>query len=321
MTHTTQQKIALIVGANGGVGSELATALKRHGWQLRALVRKAPAANSAASGQTEWISGDAMRAGDVLRAARGTALIVHAVNPPGYRDWDRLVLPMLHNSIAAARASGARIVLPGTVYNYGPDAFPVIDESSPQHPQTRKGAIRVRMEQALRDAAADGVRSLVVRAGDFFGPRPGNNWFSQGLVKPGATIKSITYPGTPGTGHAWAYLPDLAEAIAQVVGHEERLGTFETFHFAGHWDADGTAMTGAIRKALDQPALPVRRFPWALLTLLSPFKTLFREMREMRYLWRVPVQLDNARLVKLLGNEPHTPLELAVRQTLAGLAS
>jgi hypothetical protein len=31
---------------------------------------------------------------------------------------------MLDNTITAARAAGARIVLPGTVYNFGPDAFP-----------------------------------------------------------------------------------------------------------------------------------------------------------------------------------------------------
>lgn len=75
-------------------------------------------------------------------AAAGAELIVHAVNPPGYRDWDRLVLPMLDNSIAAA--NGARILLPGTVYNYGPDAFPSISEDAPQHPLTRKGRIRDR---------------------------------------------------------------------------------------------------------------------------------------------------------------------------------
>lgn len=312
-----QHGIALVIGANGGIGSELAGALQRHGWKVRALVRSAPAGGGTAS--IEYATGDAMRAEDVLRAAQGVSLIVHAVNPPGYRDWDRLVLPMLHNTIAAARISGARIVLPGTVYNYGPDAFPVIDEAAPQHPLTRKGAIRVRMEQALRDAAKDGVRSLVVRAGDFFGPRPGNNWFSMGLVKPGAAIRSITYPGKPGTGHAWAYLPDLAETVAQLVAHEEHLAAFETFHFAGHWDADGTAMIGAIRKAVNQPKLPVRGFPWAVLVLLSPFKTLFREMREMRYLWQQPLRLDNTRLLAHLGAEPHTPLELAVRRTLDGL--
>ena len=316
-----QQRIALVLGANGGIGSELVVALKRHGWQVRGLARKPPAGSADAMGPDHWIAGDAMRAEDVRRAAEGAALIVHAVNPPGYRDWDRLVLPMLENSIAAARAVGARIVLPGTVYNYGPETFPLVGESAPQQPLTRKGAIRARMEQALREASADGVRTLIVRAGDFFGPRPGNNWFSQGLVKPGGAIKSITYPGAPGVGHNWAYLPDLAETVAQLLEREDRLSVFETFHFGGHWDADGTAMVGAIRRALQQPALPVRSFPWAILTLLAPFKTLFREMREMRYLWRQPLQLDNRRLVGWLGAEPHTPLELAVQRTLEGLAA
>ena len=318
-----QQRIALVLGATGGIGSELGAALKRHSWQVRGLARKPPTAAGAAdpTGPDHWIAGDAMRAEDVRRAAEGAALIVHAVNPPGYRDWDRLVLPMLENSIAAARATGARIMLPGTVYNYGPETFPLVAESAPQQPLTRKGAIRARMEQALREASADGVRTLIVRAGDFFGPRPGNNWFSQGLVKPGGAIKSITYPGADGVGHSWAYLPDLAETVAQLLEREDRLAAFETFHFGGHWDADGTAMVNAIRRALAQPALPVRRFPWAILTLLAPFKTLFREMNEMRYLWRQPLQLDNARLVAWLGAEPHTPLELAVRQTLDGLAA
>jgi hypothetical protein len=34
-------------------------------------------------------------------------------------------MPMIENTIAAARSSGARILFPGTIYNYGPDAFPV----------------------------------------------------------------------------------------------------------------------------------------------------------------------------------------------------
>jgi len=42
-------------------------------------------------------------------------------------------------------------------------------------------------------------------------------------------------------------------------------------------------------------------------------------MREMRYLWQQPVQLDNARLVEMLGREPHTPLDEAVEASLRGL--
>ena len=61
------------------------------------------------------------------------------------------------------------------------------------------------------------------------------------------------------------------------------------------------------------------RFPWPLVRLLSPVVPLFRELAEMRYLWDVPVRLDNARLKAFLGDEPHTPLDRAVRETLEGM--
>ncbi|HUZ64988.1 MAG TPA: SDR family NAD(P)-dependent oxidoreductase [Acetobacteraceae bacterium] len=318
----TQGKIAVVIGAAGGIGGEAAAALLRHGWQVRAVARdpgKAAAQWPAADPPPSWIAGDAMDPASIAAAARGAALIVHAVNPPGYRNWETLVLPMLESSIRAAEASGARILLPGTVYNYGPDAHPSLAETSPQHPQTRKGAIRVQMEQRLRQAAEKGVRTLIVRAGDFFGPRAANNWFSQGLVKPGKALTSISYPGSRGIGHQWAYLPDVAETMARLAGREESLSDFETFHMEGHWDADGTQMIASIRRAVGNPALPVKAFPWWLTTLASPVVPLFRELGEMRYLWRKPVRMSNTRLLAVLGDEPHTPLDIAVRSTLIGL--
>jgi nucleoside-diphosphate-sugar epimerase len=150
---------------------------------------------------------------------------------------------MIDNSIAAARAMGARILLPGTIYNYGPDVFPVLTEDSPQHPATRKGAIRVELERRLEVASRDGVRTIVLRAGDFFGPRPGNSWFSQALAKPGRPVRSIIYPGAAGVGHAWAYLPDVAETFALLAEREESLDAFATYHFEGHWDPDGTKIS------------------------------------------------------------------------------
>lgn len=313
MNHDRQ---ALVVGANGGIGGSMVAALRRHGWRVKALARKPQA--QAADGVT-WVAGDAMRAEDVIRAAEGCAVVVHAVNPPGYRDWARLVLPMLENTIAAARAVGARVVLPGTIYNYGGDAFPVLRESSPQHAPTRKGQIRVRMEQRLKEATGEGVRTLIVRAGDFFGPRAGNNWFGGGLLGGKTRVSSLTYPGKAGLGHAWAYLPDVAEAMAGLLDREAQLKDFDTFHFAGHWDADGTQMVEAIRRVSGRPRLPVRGFPWMLLPLLAPFSTLLREMMEMRYLWREPLRLDNTRLVALLGAEPHTAWDEAVRGALHGV--
>jgi nucleoside-diphosphate-sugar epimerase len=311
-------KRALVLGATGGIGSEAARQLDASGWQVRAL-RRAGAPAGAQPGAIEWVSGDAMQRHDVLSAALGCSVIVHAVNPPGYRRWPELVLPMLDSTIAAARATGATVMLPGTVYNFGPDALPEPAEDAPQHPVTRKGAIRVEMERRLREAAGHGMRVVIVRAGDFFGPRAGNNWFSQALVRPGHAVRTIRYPGAPGVGHQWAYLPDVASAMVRLLEQAASLPPFAVFHLAGHWDADGTEMVRAIHRAVVRRSgqLPkVRPFPWWLLSAAAPFVATFREMQEMRYLWREPVRMRGGRLPV---GEPHTPLEHAVEATLEGL--
>jgi len=259
-----------------------------------------------------------------MNAAAGCSVIIHAVNPPGYRRWSELVLPMLDNTIAAAATQGATIVLPGTVYNYGPDAFPLLTEDTPQRPMTRKGAIRVEMEQRLQKASREGARVLIVRAGDFFGPNAGSSWFSQGLVKQGRPVKTISYPGRRGVGHLWSYLPDVGRTVVELLARRDTLDAFASFHMEGHWDADGTQMSDAIRRVVAHrtgTAPRVAAFPWWLLALASPFVTTLREMGEMRYLWRTPVRMSNARLVAALGHEPHTPLDEAVEATLAGMGN
>ena len=240
-----ESNTALVLGATGGIGGEVARQLRDAGWKVRALRRSGEQQIELRDGMV-WVRGDAMNRDDVLAAAEGCSVIVHAVNPPGYRHWGELVLPMLDNTIVAAQANGATIVLPGTVYNYGPSAFPTLHEDSLQQPLTPKGAIRVEMERRLLRASSRSCRVIVVRAGDFFGPMPGNSWFSQGMLKPGQPVKSISVPNAPGVGHQWSYLPDVARAMVELVQRRGTLPSFAAFHMAGHWDADGTQLAAAI---------------------------------------------------------------------------
>jgi nucleoside-diphosphate-sugar epimerase len=320
-TTSTTSTTALVLGASGGIGGEMARQLRDAGWQVRALQRRLATASDSRDG-IHWLRGDAMCREDVLQAARGCAVIVHAVNPPGYRRWSELVLPMLDNSIAAACAERATVVLPGTVYNYGLDAYPAPDEDAAQTPATRKGAIRVELERRLQAATAHGARVIVVRAGDFFGPRVGNSWFAQGLVKAGRPIATVTLPGDPGVGHQWAYVPDVARTMLRLLQQRAALPAFARLHMDGHWDADGTQMAAAIARVLQRHGLArpkTRRFPWWLLAVAAPVWPLARELREMRPLWRHPLRMRNARLLRTLGEEPHTPLDEAVEATLVGL--
>jgi nucleoside-diphosphate-sugar epimerase len=318
MTLKTETRLALVIGATGGIGGAVAERLLAGGWRVRALHRD-PERARRTDGRPglEWVKGDAMVEADVVAAAEGVSLVVHGANPPGYRNWAGLQLPMLEASIAAARAADARLVFPGTVYNYGPDAFPTLTEASPQNPVTRKGAIRVRMEARLAEAAQAGLRVLIVRAGDFIGPKPGNNWLGQGLVKPGKPLTGVSYPGPLSVPHCWAYLPDLAETMVRLAQDEASLGAFEVFHMRGQ-TLTGDELVAALETCAGRK-LPVSRLPWFAIRAMAPFNETMREMLEMRYLWETPVLLDNARLVARLGEEPHTPIVEALTAALTGL--
>jgi len=318
-------KTALVIGATGGFGGAVAARLLASGWRVRALHRNPEAARAATGLAADWVKGDALQAADVAAAAEGVQAIVHAANPPGYRNWAGLVLPMMENTIAAARRSGARILLPGNVYNYGPDVFesgafgPLIAEDAPQHPMTRKGKIRAEMERRLRQAGQDGVKSLILRAGDFFGPATDSSFLARGIIQAGKPVRAITYPGPLEVRHGWAYLPDLAAAAVQLLDREADLSAVASFHFAGH-ALTGHELVAAFGTVIGRK-LPVRPFPWFMLSAIGPFNETFRELAEMRYLWRETVVMDNARLVRELGDEPHTPIEQALAATLAGLGS
>ena len=304
-------KRALVIGATGGVGGEVAATLLRHGWQVRGLARDPAKAQRSGPGGVEWVAGDAMAESDVVAAARSAGVVFHGANPPGYRNWRGLAIPMLRNAITAAEAAGARLIYPGSVYVYGPDAGSVVAEDAPQHPRTRKGRIRVEMEEMLHDAAARGLRTLVVRAGDFFGPRAPSSWVSTVLLGGGKPLRKIVTPERPEAIHAWAYLPDLAETVALLADREASLPAEARLHFGGQ-TLQGRAMAEAVRR-VEGSALPIRPFRWLPVYLGAPFVTFLREVIEMRYLWQVPLRLDNTRLAAFLGQEPHTPLDAAVR--------
>jgi uncharacterized protein YbjT (DUF2867 family) len=70
---TTTTRTALILGANGGIGSEAARALARHGWRIRALSRSGRSTNSDPS--WDWVKGDSMDQASIVAAAQGAECI------------------------------------------------------------------------------------------------------------------------------------------------------------------------------------------------------------------------------------------------------
>src|SRR5205823_1241451 len=117
---------------------------------------------------------------------------------------------------------------------------------TPMQPTTRKGRVRVEIEQRLLEASERGMRSIILRAGDFFGGGRGS-WFDLVLTKERAR-HIVTYPGPLACLHSWAYLPDLAATFVRLAAVRDKLGASETFGFPGH-AVSGRDMVAAIAKA------------------------------------------------------------------------
>ena len=275
----------LILGASGKIGRYSHAAFARAGWHVKTWNRK-----------TE----------DLREAARGADVIVNGLNPPRYHDWARLVPAYTAQVIEAAKASGATVIVPGNVYNYGARGGEW-SESTPHEPSTRKGTIREQMEQAYR---ASGVRTIVLRAGNFIDPARTDDVMSLLFMR---SIKSgrVTRAGDPDAMQAFCFLPDWARAAVMLAEKRAELETFEDVPFPGH-AFTAEQLRAFLSRELGRP-IGFAGFPWWLFTLLAPFWELAREMLEMRYLWSTPHTLSGEKLARLLPEFRPTPIADVMR--------
>src|SRR5262249_56387010 len=105
----------------------------------------------------------------------------------------------------------------------------MIDENSPMRPSSRKGQLRLAIEDRMAEAAERGARIVILRAGDFYGGGRGS-WFDLVLAKEIGRGR-LTYPGPLDLLHEWAYLPDLASTLPRLAAIPETLPPLASFGF------------------------------------------------------------------------------------------
>jgi nucleoside-diphosphate-sugar epimerase len=318
-------KRVLVLGAAGRFGDAAAQAFAAAGWQVLAQRRRPPARPLLPGARALLLPlGDADALAD---QAAGARVVVYAVNPPYWR-WNEELLPLFNQGLAVAERLGARLMLPGNVYNYGTHMPPVLDEQTPAAPDTAKGRLRAAMEDELQRRAAQGLRSVVIRAGDFFGA--GRGTYIDELIVTRIARGKLIYPGPLDRVHAWAYLPDLARAFVAVAdalerdsGNDSASGLLR-LHFGGH-AVTGADFIAALEQAAAQLGLApkagfrVGGIPWPLVRVAGLFSPMLREVAGMSYLWRAPHALDGRLMRQRFKLPAPTPLAEALKRTLLDL--
>ena len=303
----------IVLGAKGRFGRAAVAAFLAAGWRVRALARDWSGAPP--GGCETRVEGDAFSGASLSAAAAGCDVMINAVNPP-YPRWPRDLPRITSAVIEAARHTGATVMVPGNVYNFGA-AMPVrLDATTPQRARHRKGRLRIEMERAYADAAKDGVRTIILRGGDFFEGVKSGNWFEDHIIRDIGRGK-VMYPGPLDCVHAWAWLPDMARAMAGLAQRRADLASFEDIGFPGY-ALSGRELVEALERVTGS-RLKTNTMPWTLIGLLGLVNAQMREVAEMAYLWRVPHAIDGARLAEILPEFQATPLPEALAAALASL--
>lgn len=305
----------LILGAAGRLGQQLTHAFANAGWRTLAQSRKPlPAALACAPG-VEVLRCDAFARELMLGAAEGASVVINALNPP-YEAWEHLALPLAAAAQDLALSLGALLMLPGNVYNFGKRLPALLRTDTAEVGDTSKGRIRIDIEERMADAAAQGLDSVVLRAGDFFGGAQRGSWFDLAITRQLNNGK-MEYPGPMDVQHSWAYLPDLASCFVRLAAQRAHLRGHRRLHFAGH-AVDGRALLEALQACCARP-IKASGLPWGLIRLGALGLPRWRGVLEMRYLWQRPHGLDDAELRQLIGLPPNTELGLALRLSLIDL--
>src|SRR5690606_8545528 len=260
----------LILGASGKVGTHAAETFAHAGWRVRRYDR---------------------RAGNMVAAATGASVIVNGLNPPRYHDWARTIPAITRQVIDAARASGAMVIVPGNVYNFG-ERGGEWSEATPQAATTRKGLIRRTMEEAYR---ASGVQTLILRAGNFIDPYRNGDVMSLLLMRHIDRGK-LTCAGDPRATQAYCYLPDWARAALELANRRLSLDLFEDVPFPGH-SFTVEELRDVVSEYLQRP-IQLANFPWWVMIALAPCWELAREILELRYLWSTPHTLSGEKFAR-----------------------
>ena len=304
----------VILGAAGRVGDAAARAFVQAGWTVAGVARRAKAGTLAPG--VAAVEADVFDLHTLIAACAGADVVLNAVNPK-YTEWDEKVLPMAENVIAAAEAVGATHMLPGNVYNFGHAIHMGMTEDAAEIASTPKAAIRIAMEELFRERAAKtGARTVVVRAGDFYGGVRPESWLDL-IILAKLRRNVFTWGGPIDVPHAFAYLPDLAAAFVALAERRDAFGAFERFHFEGH-TLTGEAMKQAAEAASGR-RLALRRVPWPLLRVAGLVMPMMHEISVMSYLWRTPHSLDGARLRAAVGPLPSTSPVDALRRAIDDL--
>jgi nucleoside-diphosphate-sugar epimerase len=303
-------RLHVVLGASGGLGSAVVWELVRQGKRIRAVSRSAQRVDL--GHQIETVRADITNPTQMRMICQDAAVIYHCTNAP-YPEWTQALPPMMDAVIKAAENSGAKVVYGDNLYMYG-RVSGLITPDLPDRATGKKGLVRSKIAAQLMDAHRSGrIRATIGRASDFFGPGVLNSMMGEVVFQALVEGKTLNLIGKLDVPHTYTFIEDFAKGLVTLGEREEALG--EIWHIP-------SAETITTRQFLNlifaeaQHTPKLRIASPLMLNFLGLFSKMMYELKEISYEFDQSFIVDHQKYERVFGSDP-TPNREAIRRTIA----
>jgi nucleoside-diphosphate-sugar epimerase len=307
----------LVIGSTGSIGSAIVDELCSRGRPVRALVRDPSKAKRIfmQPEKVELVEGSAENPQVLRTAFDGAEVVFNCLNLP-YTEWSRL--PEIHRRILeATKDASAKMVFPGNVYIYGHAQSDKVNEAHPRNPCSRKGAIRVQLEDMFMESSRrNEVPTVIVRFPDFYGPNASDPSSLTGNIFQAALDgKTARWYGKLEAPHEFIFIADAGKAMILASERPDAYG--QDFNVPG---PEAILTRGWISLIFKQAGTEPKMKGTSRLTMraFGLFNRMAKEFGEMQYLTEEPLILDGTKFMEFFGTKyPSTSYTDGISRTLA----
>jgi nucleoside-diphosphate-sugar epimerase len=312
---------AIVLGATGGMGKALTSELLSRGIATVAFSRSQAKLEELRRKHDNHplltiIAGDAFHPEDIEHASAEADVLFQSIGLP-YPEWSESLIPLTLSILEGASRAKTRVVQIDNIYPYGRSQMEKVSEDHPRNPHSRKGKLRLQMEQLLLQAHERGIPVLIARFPDFYGPDAPNSMLDYTLQAVAAG-KVAGFVGSRSIPREFIYLPDGAKAAVELASRDDAYG--QNWNIPGPGVITGKEIIRLAAEAAGRAKPRSFTIGRGMLTMMGLFSPFMREVIEMLYLTEKPVVLSGAKFEQFMGIPvPATPYEDAIPQTVKAI--
>jgi nucleoside-diphosphate-sugar epimerase len=300
--------IHTVLGA-GPVAKATVVALLSRGLSVRVVHRSGTFPTQPG---VEVVAADTTNLVQLTQAFKGSA-VVYMCAMPVYHRWTEEFDAMMSNVLQACASNGSAMVFADNLYMYQESPNAPLTETSQQKPTTRKGVVRARIAEMVLQANWDGkVKTAIVRASDFFGPRVENAMLGGRFFPQLISGKAVQWFGNPDMAHTFTYVPDFGNALVEL-GVDGK-GWGEAWHVPQCITCSGRQAADAAAKLVNKPAKLTKMGTW-MLHIIGIFMPQAKEMIEMLPHFEKPYVVDDSKWLSRMQTRA-TPWKVALTETV-----